>query len=394
MEETHVITNMTGQLERGGVYAHVAVCRSKCIYCDFYSCVMHSGFDWRRYLDTMLFELRGRRNELAGMRDITMYIGGGTPSLIPEELTEGFIKGMAAEIRSAVPSARIMETTLEVNPDDVTAERVRIWKRAGIDRISMGVQSLDDGVLRFIGRRHDASTALRAYEMLRSEFQNVSVDLMFGLPGQTLESLERTLEVFVAMQPQHISAYSLMYEERTALTRMRDCGRIEEADENLNVEMFEMINSCLRDAGYTRYEISNYALPGFESKHNSSYWEGIPYVGIGPSAHSFDGGRIRRWNVSDMEGYLKGVETGGTYYDTEVLNDAEVREERIMTGLRTSKGIDLDKFALRFGKEAEDQLIDRAGSFIGKGLLVLRDGSLRLTDAGVMVSDEIIVELF
>lgn len=217
---------------------------------------------------------------------------------------------------------------------------------------------------------------------------------MFGLPGQTLESLSSTLDVFTELHPEHISAYSLMYEERTALTRLRDLGRIKETDENLSVAMFEMVNERLRKAGYMRYEISNYALPSFESRHNSAYWEGVPYVGVGPSAHSFDGRRCRRWNISDIRAYMLAVENGEKCHEEEMLSDKEITEERIMTGLRTAKGIDIVRFENDFGKAARVELLDKAASMLGEGYLKLDYNRLSLTDKGVMLSDDIIVDLF
>ena len=235
---------------------------------------------------------------------------------------------------------------------------------------------------------------MEAYGILRQRFGNLSLDLMFGLPGQTLESLSSTLDVFTELHPEHISAYSLMYEERTALTRLRDLGRIKETDENLSVAMFEMVNEHLRKAGYMRYEISNYALPGFESRHNSAYWEGVPYVGVGPSAHSFDGRRCRRWNISDIRAYMLAVENGEKCHEEEMLSDKEITEERIMTGLRTAKGIDIVRFENDFGKEARVELLDKAASMLGEGYLKLDYNRLSLTDKGVMLSDDIIVDLF
>ena len=379
---------------RGGVYVHVALCRSKCIYCDFYSEVCKPDTDWKRYVTALLNEFKSRSAELAGMNEITIYIGGGTPSLLPSDLLTELIAGIRKISFDNVDSLKIIETTMEVNPDDVSADKAIMWKNAGVDRVSMGVQSLNDYELRRIGRRHNALAAQNAYKVLADIFDNVSLDLMFGLPGQTLDSLSSTIDAFIKMQPQHISAYSLMYEERTALTRMRDAGKIEEADENLSIDMFRMINDRLKKAGYLRYEISNYALPGFESKHNSAYWNRTPYIGLGPSAHSFDGDRRRRWNVADIRKYLNGVGSKEDWFEIETLTNTEIAEEYIMTGLRTAKGIDLNNYEDMFGKDAVNQLVGKAQKLIKTGLLEHGKDSLRLTDAGVMISDEIIVELF
>lgn len=380
---------------RYGVYVHVALCRSKCLYCDFYSRPLTPAFDWHSYLDALVREFKMRSDALRGYSSVTLYFGGGTPSLIPENLVGVFIAAFIEEIKRVCnPDGDIPEITLEVNPDDVTPNKVRIWREAGINRISMGVQSLNDRELRAIGRRHNSSTAIKAYETLRKEFDNISLDLMFGLPEQTLQSLKESIEGFVNMRPQHISAYSLMYEERSALTRLRDSGKIKEADENLSVSMFESLCNLLNDAGYQRYEISNYSLPGFESRHNSSYWDGVPYLGIGPSAHSFDGGNVRSWNPADIKEYIAGVQSGNLNRESEILTRNELLEERIMTSLRTSRGIDLHLLSKEFGKTATEMLLKKAEKHILDEYLYRYDNHLVLTDKGVMISDEIILSLF
>lgn len=379
----------------GGVYVHVAVCRSKCIYCDFYSVVSRRDFDWNRYSDAMVEELSKRRPELDGMRNVTLYIGGGTPSLMPVGVLSEMVRRMREIIIDSIsPDGEIIETTMEVNPDDVTEERATLWRESGIDRISMGVQSLCDDELKAIGRRHDSARAVEAYRILSNEFGNVSLDMMFGLPGQTLSSLRSTLSGFIRLHPRHISAYSLMYEERTALTRLRDAGKIKEADDDLSQRMFEEINEELERAGYRRYEISNYALSGYESKHNSSYWRGKPYIGIGPSAHSYDGARRRSWNVADIPEYMDRVEKGEKSSTDECLTLSELIEEKIMTRLRTSDGLAIEDFRACFGNSETEKIMEKAKPLSINGFLKIEDGCIRLTDKGVMISDEIIVELF
>lgn len=374
---------------------HVAVCRSKCLYCDFYSRPLIKDFDWERYLNAIIMELKSRGVVMKGKSEITLYLGGGTPSLIPNHLFVNFSNQLISEVRAACGvSTLIPEITMEVNPDDVTPESASIWRQGGINRISMGVQSLNDEELRVIGRRHDSATVSRAYEILIQYFSNISLDLMFGLPGQTLPSLSRTLDSFIKMRPQHISAYSLMYEERTALTRLRNSGKIDEADEDLSAEMFDLISRKLTEAGYQRYEISNYALPGFESAHNSSYWENIPYIGIGPSAHSYDGRLRRSRNYSDINAYIDNIESGKLEQEIETLTQKELQEERIMTELRTSRGIDLLQFEEDFGSDEVKRLKRKSSAFISNGLLSESRNRLCLTDHGVMISDEIISSLF
>lgn len=370
---------------------HVPVCRRKCLYCSFYSVGERLVGDWGRLVDAIFNEFDSRIEEIKDWEEVTIYIGGGTPSLMPSEEFRRLMAGLRQRLN---PNVEVTEVTIEVNPDDVTEELAKVWKESGVNRVSMGVQSLVDSELKTIGRRHDAKTAIKANEILTKYFDNISLDLIFGLPGQTIDSLKATVEGLMAMHPKHISAYSLMYEERSALTRLRNAGKIEETDEDITVKMFALVNEILSRNGFHRYEISNYSLPGFESRHNSSYWHGVPYVGLGPSAHSYDGAKVRRWNVADISQYLNGVENGGDYFDYETLTDEELIEERIMTGLRTSQGINLSDFEKDFGATAKDRLLQKSKQPKEGGNLEEKDGFLRLTDKGVMISDEIIVQLF
>ncbi|MDE7414589.1 MAG: radical SAM family heme chaperone HemW [Muribaculaceae bacterium] len=369
------------QKEELGIYIHIPFCRRKCIYCDFYS-VGDRLADWERFGNALEAEFHSEK--LSAGEISTLYIGGGTPSLAPVSLI--------SRLRKMIGVERLKEFTIEVNPDDVTEEKARGWVLAGVDRISMGVQSLCDEELRSIGRRHDAAKAREAYEILRKHFSNISLDVMFGLPGQTMESFEKTISGIIEMRPEHISAYSLMYEERTALTRLRDIGKIEELPEEDSVEMFRMLNHCLREAGYERYEISNYSLLGRRSRHNSNYWKGFPYVGLGPGAHSYDGERIRSFNPADLSLYIK--EGGKVEKGKEILSDEELREEMVMTRLRTCEGLNMKEFQYRFGEKERKILEKKAARFIKSGDLIISKNSLILSESGVMISDEIIAAIF
>lgn len=373
-----------------GVYIHIPFCARKCVYCDFYSVGARLA-DWPRLVSALLDEARVRVPELtgAGAKCDTLYIGGGTPSLLPP----GEFGRLAAGVLSL--TGPVSEFTVEVNPDDVTGELADAWRGAGIDRVSMGVQSLVDDELRAIGRRHDSRRAREAYDTLRRRFGNVSLDLMFGLPGQTRRSLRESVAGVIDMRPEHVSVYSLMYEERTALTRMRDSGRIDETPEEESAAMFADITEMLDSAGYEQYEISNYSLPGFRSRHNSAYWSGEPYVGLGPAAHSYDGLRTRRANAPDVRAYIsRWLDGGGDAVTVETLTDDELREEMIMTRLRTRGGIPLEEFRRRFGAVAFRSLLSASRRWVAVGLMEERDGTLALSRRGVMVSDEIIVSLF
>ncbi len=378
---------------KAGLYVHIPFCRKKCIYCDFYS-VGERKADWKKYIDAVLKEWNDRRHELSGAEEVTIYIGGGTPSLIPEaEFTR-----LAGQLKEPLVEAgiNISEFTVEVNPDDVSEEKAAVWKMAGADRISMGVQSLNDAELKSIGRRHDSASAVNAFHILRNNFSNISLDIMFGLPGQTLESLGETVRGMIALRPEHLSAYSLMYEERTAITRLRDMGMVEEISEESSVEMFRLISGMFSDAGYKRYEISNYSLPGCRSIHNSNYWQGFPYVGLGPGAHSYDGERVRKWNIPDVRKYIESVNRRDyeILVESETLGSDELREEMIMTRLRTAEGLDTEEFRGRFGTMSCRTFMNKAEKYISTGFMEKEDAFIRLTDKGVMISDDIMSDLF
>ncbi|MDE5790571.1 MAG: radical SAM family heme chaperone HemW [Muribaculaceae bacterium] len=370
--------------ENFGIYIHFPFCRRKCLYCDFYS-VGESMADWEAFAIAVESEYRNGSKLIPENSIVSLYMGGGTPSLAPLEV----IKRFREMIRFAVG-----EFTIEVNPDDVTPEKARGWKEAGVNRVSMGVQSLNDEELRTIGRRHTSSDVFRAYSILREYFDNISLDLIFGLPGQSLGSLVETIAGFIELRPEHISAYSLMYEERSALTRLRDKGKITEVAEEDSVEMFRLLTSKLREAGYERYEISNYALAGYRSHHNSNYWQGIPYIGLGPSAHSYDGKNERRYNRADLSLYIKNQGRSIEGAEIEILSENELREEMIMTRLRTCEGLDLIQFQDCFGEKERKKLEKKAMRYVRSGHLIRSENAITLSDAGVMISDEIIADLF
>ena len=384
-------------MDTAGIYVHIPYCRSRCLYCDFYSEGSRRA-DWPRYVDALLAELRWKLREQASRGKeyeiATIYIGGGTPSQMPAEEFTRLANGL-----TACAGAHLREFTIEVNPDDVTDEMARIWRDSGVNRVSMGVQSMVDAELRAIGRRHDPATARRAYETLGPYFDNISLDIIFGLPYQTPETLNQTIDGMLAMRPEHISAYSLMYEERSALTKLRDSGRMQETDEDITVEMFRTVSRRFADAGYEQYEISNYARPGYRSQHNSAYWAGFPYIGLGAGAHSYDGDRCRTSCVPDAKHYTRlwndssadVQDIARQLYNYELLSDTELREEMVMTRLRTREGLYLSRYGGEFDIE---ELLKKAAPYLKSGLLELRDGMLSLTRDGVMVSDEIIADLF
>lgn len=381
----------------GGLYIHIPYCKSKCVYCDFYSAGTRIA-DFTRLSDAIASELTLRAEEMPGLD--TIYIGGGTPSVIPPAI----FTSMIDRIRElAGDKWHPREFTVEVNPDNVDYNHIRAWADSGVTRISMGVQSFDDKLLDWLKRRHDSARALSAYSSLREAFDNISIDLMFGIPGQTTKSWQDSIRRAIQLKPEHISCYALMYETGTALTHMRDTGRIAECPDRLTEDMYLILKHELTEAGYEHYEISNYARPGYRSRHNSSYWSGTPYLGLGPSAHSYDGGRIRRANPSDLRSYLdtyapspclqNTIAENTPYYIEENLDDTELTEEYILTRMRTAEGISLNDYETRFGPDATQRLLNNAEPYIASGTLFIKHGRLSLTDKGIMVSDDIFVSL-
>ena len=379
-----------------GLYIHIPFCRSKCLYCDFYSGGSRIA-DWNSYVETLLLELKQRGEEFSEPFD-TLYIGGGTPSLMPDENFSFLMES----ISGCIDAGKLEEFTIEVNPEDVSEKKCELWKTNGVNRVSIGVQSMIDNELKNIGRRHTSEEAANAVRLLKKYFDNVSIDVMFGLPGQDRYSYRKTLEEILSLQPQHISSYSLMLEEGTAMTNLVGRGVVNLPDEEEWLLLFEMTKQSLKEAGYEHYEISNYAQPGFESRHNSSYWLGLPYLGLGPGAHSYDGERIRRANPADLKGYLKYYSeipalkedaSDRYFFIEEYLSNEELAEEMIMTRLRMKSGLNLDEFSDKFGNQQAVRLKEKAENFIERGELAMSGESLHLTEQGILLSDYILSSL-
>ena len=369
-----------------GIYVHIPFCKSRCIYCGFYST---TGLDLRqRYVDAVCREISIRGTEAS-----TIYLGGGTPSqLTIQQLRQIF---EALYIYNKVE--KDTEVTIEVNPDDITEEFAKALTTLPVNRISMGIQTFDDQRLHFLRRRHTSDQAVNAVKTLRhAGFQNISIDLMYGFPDETLEEWMSDLSQAIALNVEHISTYCLMIEEDTPLYRQFQQGHIVEPDEELERQMYEVLIDQLQTAGYEHYEISNFARTGYRSRHNSSYWTGIPYIGIGAAAHSYDL-MSRSWNVADIHQYIEGMERGERVYEEEVLDDDTRYNDTITVALRTKEGINLSQLT----KEYHDYLIKNARRYIDDGLLELKDVGdsssqtphLRLTRRGLFVSDMVMSDL-
>lgn len=374
-----------------GLYIHIPFCASRCIYCGFYSTTLPQLQD--RYVEAVCREMEFRRE-----RDLsTIYLGGGTPSqLSAENLRKIFLyinKVYGTDFKEAEDGSE-MEITMECNPDDITPEFCETLCTLPVNRISMGAQTFSDSRLRFLRRRHTADEVRTAVDRLRKiGIGNISVDLMFGFPDETLEEWKSDIRECLALNVEHISAYSLMYEEGTPLYKMLVEGKIKEIDEELSLQMYETLINMLTAAGFEHYEISNFAKPSFRSRHNSSYWHDTPYIGIGAAAHSFDT-VSRRWNVADIKTYIESIERGELPYEREVLDTGTRYNETVMTGLRTCEGVDLKYILDSFGPKYERHLLSNAQKNISLGNLIVEDNRLRLTRKGIYTSDGITAELF
>ena len=383
------------------VYLHVPFCRSFCTYCGFYSetCSKSRQSElFNEYADAVLTEAEERKEEIRSNPLRTLYIGGGTPSVLPPDVFRRVVQG----IRRVQGGTPLREFTIEVNPEDIVEkgdEYVAGLLDLGVTRISMGIQSFDDGILRWMNRRHDSARARKAYSMIRRAAERagkeieVSIDLIFGIPGLDLQTWERTVSAALSLgkgegfkAPDHISAYQLSIEEGSALEEKIARGECTEASDEDCSRQYRTLCRKLREGGYNHYEISNFAIPGKEAVHNSAYWNRTPYVGLGPGAHSLtirdDGQQVRSWNTQVLPA------RGKTYSrEMEVLSDEDIRVERIMLGLRTSAGLPADELSLLAGKDALEKQTAAGCLTIGP------DGMARIPEERFFVSDEIIGSL-
>lgn len=370
-----------------GIYIHIPFCKRRCIYCDFFSTTQSEKKS--AYVRALCRELEMCRDYVEGEEIETIYLGGGTPS----QLTEEELKAIFSSIYHIYKVKTNAEITLEANPDDLTPEYVAMLRQLPVNRISMGIQTFQEETLKLLHRRHTATQAIEAFRRCREAgFQNISIDLMYGLPGETMETWMQDLRQAIDLRPEHISAYHLIYEEDTALWKLREQHQVEEADENLSVSLFETLIDRLKEAGYQHYEISNFCLSGMHSRHNSSYWTGKKYLGCGPSAHSFNG-VSRQWNVASLEGYIKGVEEGVLDYEVEVLDLYTRYNDFVLTSIRTAWGMPLSKLRSEFGEELYRYCMRMAKPHVDQGVLENREGVLRLTRKGIFVSDGIMSDL-
>jgi oxygen-independent coproporphyrinogen-3 oxidase len=372
--------------ELAGIYLHIPFCRKACHYCNFhFSTSLKLKNDW---FHALLKEIELTPGKEATVSD-TVYFGGGTPSLL--ELEE--LSGILDTLRRHFTVAPDAEVTLEANPDDITPERAHAWRNAGINRLSIGIQSFRGEDLAWMNRAHDAEQALLAISHIRDAgFANYSIDLIYGVPGLDDKAWLDNVDRAISLGVPHLSCYGLTVEPETALDKMIRLRKKEDVDADHQARQYLMLMERLEKAGYEHYEISNWALPGMRSRHNSAYWKGTPYFGFGPSAHAYDG-RARRWNIANNALYIKALERNELPFTEEVLTPVEKFNESVMIALRTAEGIDLDAMRKDWGEWA-DPLLKDALAFIGQGQLLNEHGYLRLTREGRLFADGIAATLF
>lgn len=374
-----------------GLYIHIPFCESRCIYCGFYST---TSLKMREaYVDALCKEMAMRTVDRAlgePAQIETIYLGGGTPSQLTSQQLLQIFEGISQHYGSCM--VRDMEVTMECNPDDITSSLCHTLSQLPVNRISMGAQTFSDERLRFLHRRHNAREVENAIHLLREAgIGNISIDLMFGFPNETIQEWQQDIEHAISLNAEHLSAYSLMYEEGTTMYRLLQQEKIKETDEDTYLRMYEMLIDKMTAAGYEHYEISNFAKPGFRSRHNSSYWHEVPYIGLGAAAHSYRRKPevMRSWNEADIHKYIQTITEGRTEQEHEILNKETRYNDLITTALRTIDGITLEDIKKEFGDSFYQTLMTEADKHIARQLMVIKDGHLALTRKGLYISDDI-----
>ncbi len=370
-----------------GIYIHVPFCKKKCLYCDFYSLGISKKTEhFHLFIEK---ELKLRKEFIPNEKIDTIYFGGGTPSLLTASQVEYILHRISKEFTIAVDA----EITIEVNPDDVTSDLMRAYRVAGINRVSIGIQSFIDEELKFMGRRHNAYDAEKAVEIsISSGFDNISIDLIYGIPNSTIKSWELSLNKAFSLNIQHLSCYHLTFEEGTPLTRKLNKKVFTEIDEATSVAQFNLLQNMASAKSFIHYEISNLAKEGFYSKHNTAYWKGIPYLGLGPAAHSYNK-RQRTWNPHSYQKWEMGIESGMPNIEQEDLNEITLFNEMILTRLRTIWGLNIEELRSSYNPLLVEQMLSSAKKLIEQNLLKIDGSILHIPSEQFLVSDGIISSL-
>jgi oxygen-independent coproporphyrinogen-3 oxidase len=366
-----------------GIYIHIPFCKQACHYCNFHfvTSLRHKN----ELVAALLKETELQQNYFGKEPVETIYFGGGTPSLLQIE----DLRWQVEKIRSVFTIAPGAEITLEANPDDIDEEKLIGWRKTGINRLSIGVQSFFEEDLQWMNRAHDASQAIGSLQSAVRQFDNITIDLIYGTPLLTNAKWKYNVDTAIQLGIPHLSCYALTVEPKTPLQKMISLGKMQDVNPDKQSEQFLLLMQWLEEGGYGHYEISNFARPGFRSRHNSSYWQGKKYLGLGPSAHSFNG-NSRQWNVSNNTLYIESIKKDAVPFEKEELTATQKINEYIMTSLRTMEGLDLDKV----DKEVSAKLINHTKKYIEQGLLEQKNNSLVLTKNGKLLADGIAAHLF
>jgi len=370
-----------------GIYLHIPFCRQACHYCNFHfstSLKLKNEF-----VVALLKEISLQKNYLPAEPVNTIYFGGGTPSLLTEEELSTILQALQQHFQVAANA----EITLEANPDDISEEKLLQWKQAGINRLSIGVQSFFEDDLRWMNRAHTAQQAVDNLKLARQYFDNMTMDLIYGTPTLPDDKWQYNVQQAITLDIPHISCYALTVEPGTALASMINKHKTTDVNTEDQARQFLLLMDWLQQAGYEHYEISNFALPGKRSRHNSSYWQGASYLGLGPSAHSFNGDS-RQWNISNNALYIQSLKEDKVPFEIETLTNTQRLNEYIMTSLRTIEGLDLGWVVSRFGESEANQLQRDSQPFIDSGKMRFYNNHLQLTKGGKLFADGIAAELF
>lgn len=369
-----------------GIYLHIPYCKFRCIYCDFYKETDETNID--AFSEAICAEMTFRKAELQESVE-TVYFGGGTPSRLHGKHFNDIFDSLFRNFQIS-PDAEI---TIEANPDDLTSDYIQMLQSLPVNRISIGIQSFDDAELRFLSRRHSAQQAIDAVERCQQAgYDNISIDLMYGLPNQTMEMWKSNLQTAMQLNVQHISAYHLIYEEHTKLYTMLQRGKVRPIPDELSVEMFDVLMDVVSKNGFEYYETSNFAKNQRYSKHNTSYWQSKHYLGLGPSAHSYNGDQ-RSWNIASIEKYIRSIQKGELNREIETLSRQQKYNEFVITRIRTKWGVDLEQLKAQFGNQKYDHCMKNAEKLIEKGLVFIENQHLKLTRQGLFVADGVAIEL-
>ena len=371
-----------------GIYVHVPFCKKACHYCNFhFSVSLKTKND---FIAALLKEIPLQQNYLQQETITSIYLGGGTPSLL-EQID---LAGLFSRLRQQFTISETAELTLEANPDDITAEKLWIWQQVGINRLSIGIQSFFDQDLQWMNRAHNAAQAKDCIMLAQQAgFSNLSIDLIYGTPGLTDDQWRQNVDTALALNIPHLSCYALTVETGTALQKMISQQKKEAVDAEKQARHFLLLMDWLQEAGYEHYEISNFAQPNSRSRHNSAYWAGEKYLGLGPSAHSFDGSS-RQWNIANNALYIQSLENNTVPFEKELLTPVQRLNEHIMISLRTQEGLNLTDTAIQFGEQVGEQLKRRSDKYISTGKLMLVGQSIQLTREGKLFADGIAADLF